>query len=206
MVSYDLDDEELAWMETPANELWALDKLILARTLGYESGPTGLEVPRPGWYIVRPCVNLLGGGMGAQKLWLEDDTSKLPLGHFWCEFFEGNHYSVDYELGIPVLTVEGFKDDATMISWDKWVKIEKDIALPPELSILRNKQSLNVEYIGDKPIEIHYRNNPDFNYNNKEFLPVWEGQDTTPPTGYSYIEAKAFDEKDSLGRIGAFIK
>ena len=50
-----------------------LDKLILSRKLKYNCGPVGLDVPN-GWYIVRPCVNMLGLGLGAQKVWLEKET------------------------------------------------------------------------------------------------------------------------------------
>lgn len=197
-------DEQLAWMETPANELWALDKLILARNLGYKCGPIGLDVPNPGWYIVRPCVNLLGGGLGAQKLWLENKTDHLPLGYFWCEFFEGAHYSVDYKLGIPILTVEGYKTGGTFTKWGSWIKVDKKIELPPQLNMFSHKKFLNVEFIGDKPIELHYRYNPDFKYNNTEFLPVWEGEDTTAPNGYSYVECAEFPTHNPC-RIGAFI-
>ena len=40
---------------------------------------------------------------------------------------------------------------------------------------------INCEYIGDKLIEVHLRHNEDFNDNITEFIPVWKGQDTTPP-------------------------
>ena len=39
-------------------------------------------------------------------------------------------------------------------------------------------ERINLEYIGDKLIEVHLRGNEDF-VNNSEFIPVWEGQDTT---------------------------
>ena len=55
------------------DHIWILDKLILSRKLKYNCGPVGLDVPR-GWYIVRPCVNMLGLGLGAQKVWLEKET------------------------------------------------------------------------------------------------------------------------------------
>ena len=193
--------EQTVWSNTPANELWVMDKLILARTMGYNCGPVGMEVPEPNWYIVRPCVNAMGLGLGAEKVWLERGTKHLPLGYFWCEFFEGNHYSVDYQFGKPILTVEGYKTGDTFTKWGSWIKVEKEIELPSELHMLADKKILNVEYIGDKVIEAHYRNNPDFEFNNKEFLPVWEGESTNPPEGYSYIE-----HPDIHGRIGGFIR
>jgi hypothetical protein len=195
------DPEELVWMTEPANKLWALDELILARHLNYKCGPVGLDVPEPNWYIVRPCVNLLGGGMGAQKVWIEKETDNLPLGFFWCEFFEGNHYSVDYKFGKPILTVEGFKKEDTFIKWSRWIKTDNHIPLPNQLKEFSNRKILNVEYIGDKPIELHYRDNADFKFNNNEFLPVWEGEDTTPPNGYTFVECSGIQ-----GRLGGFIR
>ena len=53
----------------------------------------------------------------------------------------------------------------------------------------------------DKLIEIHFRRNEDFDGVNEEFIPVWEGQDISPPDGYTYREYP-----DVHGRIGAFIK
>ena len=193
--------EQTVWSNTPANELWVMDKLILARTMGYKCGPVGMEVPEPNWYIVRPCVNALGGGMGAEKVWLDGDTTHLPLGYFWCEFFEGNHYSVDYQFGKPILTVEGYKTGDTFTKWGSWIKVDEKIGLPHKLHMLSHKRILNVEYIGDKVIEVHYRNNPNFEFNNKEFLPVWEGESNNPPEGYTYIEHPGIQ-----GRIGGFIR
>ena len=34
-----------------------------------------------------------------------------------------------------------------------------------------------------------------------EFIPVWEGEDITPPTGFTYREYP-----DVHGRIGAFVR
>tara|TARA_E500000305_G_C3916292_1_gene185852 strand:- start:110 stop:700 length:591 start_codon:yes stop_codon:yes gene_type:complete len=196
-----MDNEELAWLQTPAYELWALDKLILARTMGYICGPVGMDVPKPGWYIVRPCVNLLGLGLGAEKVWLEKSTDHLPLGYFWCEWFEGKHHSVDYKYGNQILAVRGYRTSDILTKWDKWEKVTQDFSIPPKLHMLKSKRWLNIEFIEDEVIEVHYRNNPDFEFNNKEFLPVWEGESTNPPEGYTYIE-----HPDIHGRIGGFIR
>ena len=73
--------------------------------------------------------------------------------------------------------------------------------MPFSLRTFAHHEWLNVEYIGGKAIEIHFRNNVDFEDNIKEFIPVWENQDTTPPEGYTYREYP-----DMHGRIGAFVK
>ena len=40
----------------------------------------------------------------------------------------------------------------------------------------------------------------DFSYNNNVFIPVWEGDDISPPDGYIYVETP-----DMNGRIGAYV-
>ena len=105
------DEEDLYWKNPKADDLWALDKLILSKKLGYNCGPAGIEVPKEGDYIVRPVLNVFGLGMGAKKMHLKKDTSHLPIGTFWCEWFEGRHFTVDYAKGKQVRCVEGFKKE-----------------------------------------------------------------------------------------------
>lgn len=194
--------EDAVWANIDSNDIWVMDKLILSRKMGYICGPTGMDVPRAGEYIVRPCVNMLGLGMGAKKMYLEYETMHLPLGFFWCEFFEGRHLSVDYRDGIQVLAVEGFKDADTFTHWNEWKMVNDDFPLPNILEDIKHKYEwINCEYIGDKLIEIHFRRNTDFIDVNEHFIPVWEGQDTIPPEGYTYREYP-----DIHGRIGAFVK
>ena len=123
---YEDSAEDKLWKTIDSEDIWILDKLILSRKLGYNCGPVGIDVPNPGWYIVRPCVNALGLGLGAQKIYLEEDTTNLPYGHFWCEWFEGDHYSVDFlpSWGTKIMTVKGFKNPNTFTKWDKWIKVE----------------------------------------------------------------------------------
>jgi hypothetical protein len=198
---YDDTEEDIYWQNADPDELWIYDKLILSRKLGYTCGPAGIDVPKPNFYIVKPCVNVLGLGLGAKKVTLEKYTMHLPHGSFWCEWFEGRHLSVDYRYGEQWVCVEGFKKKNTLIKWDKWVKTDDVVPLPKVLEQFKNKPIINCEFIGGKLIEAHFRSNPDFPDNRKEFIPVWEGQDKNPPEGYQYI-----DYPDVHGRIGAFIK
>jgi hypothetical protein len=194
--------EEEVWNTADPRDLWILDKLVLSKRLGYVCGPTGTNVPTPNYYIVRPCVNAFGLGLGTQRVYIESSTDHLPPGHFWCEVFYGRHLSVDYHHGLQVLCVEGFKNTDTFTHWNKWVRT-KDYVNRPSIIMpfLKKYEWVNCEYIGDKLIEIHFRNNSDFTENRQEFIPVWEGEETTPPEGYEYI-----DYPDVHGRIGAFIK
>ena len=44
------DEEDLYWKNPKIDDLWALDKLILSKKLGYTCGPAGIEVPKEGIY------------------------------------------------------------------------------------------------------------------------------------------------------------
>lgn len=194
--------EDIVWKTIDPDDIWALDKLILSRKLRYSCGPVGLDVPIPGWYIVRPCVNMIGLGLGSQKVWLEKETTHLPVGHFWCEWFEGRHLSIDYHWGKQVLAVEGHKPSNTFTKWDHWIKVSDRIKVPEVISSLSKKHKwINCEFIGKKLIEVHFRHNEDFEGNIIHFVPVWKGESTTPPEGYTYREYP-----DVHDRIGAFIK
>lgn len=194
-------DEDLYWLNADPDELWVMDKLILSRKLGYTCGPVGLSVPKPGYYIVRPCVNMIGLGLGASIEWIEDETLHLPYGYFWCEVFDGPHLSVDYHYGKSCLIVQGFKSKDSLTKWDKWVKFEAEVGLPDILEPFKEKEYINCEFIGGNLIEVHFRSNPDFVGSISEFIPVWEGEETIPPNGYRYIKYP-----DVHGRIGAFVR
>ena len=194
--------EEEVWKNVDPDDIWVMDKLILSRKMYYNCGPVGLEVTKPGYYIVRPCVNMQGLGLGAQKVWLENSTKHLPVGHFWCEWFEGRHLSIDYYKGKQMLAVEGIKPDNTFTKWNDWIKVSDRIKLPSILKDFSKKYKwINCEYIGGKLIEVHFRHNEDFDEGITHFIPVWEGQDTTPPDGYKYR-----GYPDVHGRIGAWVK
>ena len=198
---YEDTEEDRVWKTIDPNHMWVLDKLILSKKLGYKCGPTGIDVPNPGWYIVRPCVNAMGLGLGAEKVWLEEETMHLPLGYFWCEWFEGRHLSVDYHYGLPKLCVEGFKDESTFTQWDRWIKTDDFVHFPEVLNEFISTPWINCEFIGGKLIEVHFRHNMDFEGDIEEFIPVWEGQNIIPPQGYTYREYP-----EVHGRIGAFVR
>lgn len=194
--------EDIVWRTIDPNDIWVMDKLILSRKLGYVCGPTGLDVPVPGYYIVRPCVNMLGLGLGAQRIWLDKETMHLPLGYFWCEWFEGRHISIDYHWGKQTLAVEGFKSGDNLSRWNDWRRVDDIVDLPKILQDFSTKYEwINCEYINGKLIEVHFRHNEDFVENINHFIPVWEGETINPPRGYTYREYP-----DVHGRIGAYVK
>jgi len=203
---HDSLDDDWVWDDVPPEHLWIFDKLILAKKCGYSAGPVGISVPQPGWYIVRPCVHIMGFGLGAQRAWIDSKTDHYPLGHFWCEWFSGRHLSVDYSYGKQVLCVEGHKNNLSAAThnltvWNKWIRTNDDMPLPNTLNFLKEYPCVNCEFIGGKLTEVHLRHNPDFRWGQQEYIPVWEDESTTPPSGYTFI-----DDPEVHGRIGAFIK
>ena len=194
--------EDDVWSIVDPEDLWALDKLILSRKLGYKCGPIGYDVKIPGWYIVRPCVNMMGLGLGTSKTWLDDDTTHLPIGSFWCEFFEGRHISVDYIDGKQVLAVEGTKSNDTFTRWEKWTRVEDVVPMPGILQDLSDRyKTINCEFIGKNLIEVHLRGNPDFNEDISEFIPVWDLKKDLTTEGYRFVHCPEYH-----GRIGAWVK
>ena len=138
-------EEDKVWKTINPDYMWVMDKLILSSKLGYKCGPTGIDVPEPGYYIVRPCVNALGLGLGAEKVWLEKETIHLPYGYFWCEWFEGRHLSIDYKNKKQVLCVEGYKQKDTFTKWDKWIKTNDELPFPNILKDLTDIELINCE-------------------------------------------------------------
>jgi hypothetical protein len=154
-------------------DLWCCDKLILAKQLGYYCGPAGVA-PKPGTYIVRPVMNLRMMGLGASIEYLNSDS--IPLGYFWCEVFSGRHLSFDYHYGSQTLAVEGFRSSSRLDRFSYWTRISEQFVLPPVLEEVASRyEHFNVEVIGDRVIEVHFRYNDDFeNHNADTIVPVWK--------------------------------
>jgi len=191
-IEYYYDDT--AWKQCHIDDLWIFDKLILAKKLGYICGPAGVDVPSSGYYIVRPITNIMGMGIAADFMMLDDNTDDLPAGTFWCEVFKGRHLSVDYINKKQVLCVEGHKKDTAVIyKWDRWERVDDIIPYPPILETLKGDYKyINCEFIGGNLIEVHLRLNPNFTNGEQVLHVVWEGEDTTPPEGMVFVEEKDY--------------
>ena len=179
------------------DDLWCVDKLILSKKLGYVCGPAGIPPPVPGLYVVRPIMNLKSMCVGTTIQYLNSDS--IPDGYFWCEMFTGRHMSFDYNWGKQTLAVEGFRTDpARLDRFSRWSKIDQDFKLPDVLQTLADRYVwFNVEVIGDKVIEVHFRYNDDFaNHTASKIVPVWIGQDITPPPNWAWY---ASPMRDRLG-------
>lgn len=189
------------------------NKLWLSEQLGYSCGPSGVPPTASGWYVVRPIMNLLGMGIGAEKVWIDkDDYTQVRPGYFWCEWFDGRQFSVTYEWQgswIPVSCWEGMKGEDNLSKFHRWTKASHYPELGPTFDELSIVEKINAEFIEDRLIEVHLRTSPDPSYD--ELIPVWKGQekmiDIHTKMGYSYI----LDYDDGGGflepaRIGFLVK
>lgn len=172
---YKFKDDEEAWLGCHDEDRWVFNKLEVSRRLGYDCGPSPLPVRTPGEYIIRPCVNMCGMGLGAEIVFIENETAHLPPGTFWCEVFSGRHLSIDYMLGEQILCVEGFRrEDQPLSRFSAWEIVDDIVPFPEILTRLKGSYHfINVEMIGGRIIEIHLRNNPDFEHGARKLTPVW---------------------------------
>lgn len=201
----DVEDWD-AWNMYPQHR-WLFNKLELSLRLGYCAGPTPAPVPVTGDYIVRPIYNLSGMGAGAVLMNLEAGrVYDFPPSYFWCERFVGDHLSVNYEWRasrlLPVHTSVAEPDFNNLSRFKRWTKIgHRDLELPNWISSLRFVPKINIEFIGDKIIEIHLRHGVDFPNGAKEIIPVWKTTlqqeiDKLLDQGYTYEESYTDAEKN----------
>jgi hypothetical protein len=198
-----IDDKDV-WRRCPIDYLWVYDKLVLAVKCGHVAAPAGIAVPKPAYYIVRPITNIRMMSRGATKQWLTpEDTDLIPDGYFWSECFEGRHTSVDFHYGIQTLAVEGFRDDpARLDRFSRWQRIDEKYSFPKVLGELWHLTPwVNVEYVGDKIIEVHLRWNDDFSNHSSDIIhPVWCDDPLPQPPNTTWYPSTAGD------RLGFWIE
>jgi hypothetical protein len=170
-----LDDWE-TWDVYPQHRKW-FNKLFLSQQLGYYCGPSGYAPRISNTYIVRPTYNLSGMSVGASIKYIESgDLTSVPPGYFWCEFFSGEHVSIDYTCTegaqSPTMSWLGEKNAEDPLRFTRWVLTDKIIELPEPFLHMHDVPMMNAEYINGNLIEIHFRKSPDPLY--KEFIPVWD--------------------------------
>jgi hypothetical protein len=153
-----------------------------------------VPVPYPGYYIVRPSINLLGMGRFSRIEWIDKDTEHFHPSEFWCEIFKGDHLSVDYQNRETKLVVLGEKDDEDpFYRWKKWTKIDCKVDFPLILNSLKGDYEwINCEFIGNHLIEVHFRRNPDFRYGNSVAIPVWNDEKVENLKNLEFIEDKDY--------------
>lgn len=196
-----IEEDSQTWEEYP-HYRWTFNKLDLALKLGYHAGPACAPIAKSGYYIIRPVYNLYGMGLGAKKVWLDPNLDNHKLveheycdpGYFWCEYLNGDHYSVDYtkEHGkwVPFCAITGThcSEEHSLAKFKSWTKI--DISLLPHLSfdapafidelIGDDVPYLNIESKDGRPFEIHLRSG-NANMWDLEFgstlTPIWSDSD-----------------------------
>jgi hypothetical protein len=192
------------WSNIHSSDLWIYNKLFLSRVLEYTCGPVGTTVPKPDFYIVRPSFNLLGMGRFSRKEWIENHTDHFHPAEFWCEIFTGEHLSVDFKNQESELVVLGTKNEEDpYYKWKKWEKIDKKVEFPEILrNLMGDYEYINCEFIGNKLIEVHFRQNPDFRYNNTVAIPIWNEKDLD----FYNLDEYNFIKDSEYERIGFLIK
>jgi len=190
-------DSNQEWENICSEDLWVYNKLFLSKILKYVCGPTGTIVPKSNYYIIRPSFNLNGMGRLARIEWIEKNTDNYHPSEFWCEIFTGRHLSVDFYKKESKLVILGEKDlNAPLYKWKKWSKIYEEIQFPSVLNSLKgNYDWINCEFIGDKLIEVHFRQNPDFRYGNTIAIPVWSEDEKIEMNNFKYIEDSEYLRK-----------
>jgi hypothetical protein len=188
-----------AWQSYPHMRLW-FNKLYLAERLGYDCGPGGIPPKKSNFYCVRPIYNLDGMGVGARKQWIDaEDRGGVEPGYFWCEWFDGEQYSASYKSSDwfsydQISCYKADRDVDRLFRFKRWTRSERSFTIPVTIEeeiMMSGVEVVNIEMIGDKLIEIHFRNTPDPDYN--ELIPVWSDEkeviDIYGKMGYNFIEA-----------------
>lgn len=181
---------------------WLFNKLEVALRQGLEAGPAATAPSHAGTFLHRPIYNLYGMGIGASKFEYNESMYSMminngivPPGHFWCEWLDGVHLSVDYERTDGVWKVRSVwqgehesKDNLT--KFKSWKRLDNLAATTAEdinkyhlsLPFLSDKRvdKFNVEMINSTIIEIHLRwgNDPfDDLPVGCDVIPVWNDEE-----------------------------
>jgi len=208
-------DDSIAYRLFPQQRKW-FNKLWLSELLEYECGPAGIAPTRSGYYIVRPIINISGMSVSASKKYIEaGDVSQTPPGHFWCEWFDGTQYSATFEwkgFWKQLSCYIGERDEDNLSKFRRWIRYdEKRFSLGYLFDDITDEgiTIINVEFIGDRIIEVHLRDTPDPKCN--ELIPIWKDSlnliDIYEKLGYSYIESQ--DDADGFlnnPRIGFMVR
>ena len=185
---------------------WVLNKLELSIKLGYHCGPAMKPVDKTGEYIVRPIMNFSGMGIHTRKLFLEENRiTTIELGYFWCEFFKGPQYSIDYTWKgnqyFPCFCTQGFIDEGEFVHFNYWKRISYPGFILPKWVNDLGKEKINIEFIGDKIIEIHLRHSDDFPPGASEIHPIWKNTSDEVKENFSrlgYIWRKDYTDADGF--------
>jgi hypothetical protein len=191
------------WEKYKKTEIrWVFNKLEVALKQGLDAGPAGTAPSREGYYIYRPTYNPYGMGIGAKKFFysvemydkiVEHDV--IPPGHFWCEWLEGPHLSIDYRRykngmwWVESVWQGEHISEENLTKFSAWKRLKPDSAPNPYLwghffPWLKTKNTdingFNIETRSGKIIEVHLRLGNDL-FEEYEvgttLVPIWEDQE-----------------------------
>lgn len=158
--------DDAAW-EYFCEHRWVYDKLLLADVNDIPCGPYGVY-PTEYPVIVKPIVNLMGGGYGIRKVDNEKDLERWLLPElFWMNHFKGEHLSYDCVVKDGrVLYMEIFKGHVLRDGmFDFWETVTHEVG-SAQINNIVNWTEANLpgytgcscyETINDNMIEAHLR-------------------------------------------------
>lgn len=142
----------------PLEHRWIYNKLTIAETFGYDCGPSGTPITKPGFYCQRPIMSCAGYGDGgflkfhAKQIQSDIPQPKYKPGYFWCEWFEGWHGWTSFTDDEPIYECGGRYANNEMILQHK---TPISLELPDQLKGI--SKYMLVEHIGGNIIEISPR-------------------------------------------------
>ena len=200
-----IEEDYEAWDAYPQYR-WLFNKLELSSRLGYSCGPACVPIKKTGYYIVRPTYNLYGMGIGAHKKLLDVDLhgeemthhKHVPPGHFWCEWLDGTHYSMDFikngSKWEPFCCMKGTHFSAdNLTKFKEWEVTDFPFSvdvLPKWIHDIKTEKYLNIETKDTNILEIHLRSGNDMAWDydiGTKIIPVWKGEDYEDHKQLSFI-------------------
>jgi hypothetical protein len=80
--------------------------------------------------------------------------------------------------------------------WSEWKKVDKMVDFPDILKNLsKDYEWINCEFIGEHLIEVQFRRNPNFRYENSVAIPVWKKETDKKYDGYRFIGDSSYERK-----------
>lgn len=204
-VQHEEDFETWNFYKLEPNIRWVFNKLEVALLQNLHAGPAGTSPVIAGDYITRPIYNIFGMGISAKKFSFNTSMTDamnnhdiLEPGHFWCEWLDGPHYSIDYrrfddhKWRCTSHMVGEHYDDTNLTKFKQWTKLDPrdapqyyDLPLHPQHWSIKG---VNVEMRQGKILEIHLRlGNDPFDHLpiGTHIVPIWE--DMEPLEGVEYM-------------------
>lgn len=157
--------DDVGWLLNPKHN-WVYNKLLVAQSQNLACGPIGIE-PKAYPIVVKPIINLAGGGVGAFVCHNYEQYKMLKdyAGYFWSEYLFGEHYSIDLMIirGEIVFDISFIGEKLHFGLFDYWylTNASKDTLNILQLWVSKYLSDytgcLNVEVIDNTIIEAHLR-------------------------------------------------